>query len=265
MAFDPNTATTTFGAGVDSLSVLVHGPTKVGKTRLAATLGNDSKVLILAAESGTLSLRDRKIRTYRMTDAETLQGAITWLEDLGAQGKLHGRTVFVDSASDIADRILHTLKTTLVKGKLPDPRQCYGETQDVMMDALRRLRDLPCTTVVITQQELTELPDKSKKFVPSLPGAKLSAKSGYQFEIVLAMHARRTPQGVERWLQTVSDGQYEAGDRSGVLDAREPPDLGNIIAKIRASVAAQSPIVDSSNEPSAPPPAVEPITEGQPE
>lgn len=236
MAFDPKKVGSTFGAGTRSLSILVHGPTKVGKTRLAATCGDDSKVIILAAEHGLLSLRDRRIRQYEMDSAETLLGAIDWLESVGRAGKLDGWTVFLDSASDIAERILHTAKTTPVKGKLPDPRQAYGEVMDVMMDVMRRFRALPCTTVMIAQQDKIEQPDGSIVFGASLPGAKLANKAGYQFELVLAMHAKKIGESVERWVQTNADGRYEAGDRSGVLDEREPADLGHIVAKIRASV-----------------------------
>ena len=66
---------------------------------------------------------------------------------------------------------------------------------------------------------------------------KLGEKAGYQFELVLAMHAKKRGDTVERWLQTESDGRYEAGDRSGVLAPKEPADIGAIIAKIRASVS----------------------------
>lgn len=253
MPFDPAHSTSTFGAGITSLSILVHGPTKVGKTRLAATWHDDAKVIILAAEHGLLSLRDRRIRTYEMDSAETLLGAISWLEGAGRSGKLAGWLVSLDSASDIAERILHTAKTTLVKGKLPDPRQAYGETQDVMMDVMRRFRALPCTTLMVAQQDKVEQPDQSIVFAPSLPGAKLAAKAGYQFELVMAMHAKKRGEDVERWLQTNADGRYEAGDRSSVLADREPPDIGAIVAKIMASVpiTTPAPLPPANPEPQA--------------
>lgn len=234
--FDPRSFTTTYGYGVRSLSILVHGPTKVGKTRLAATTGVPGKTIILAAEPGLLSLRDQKIRVYEMDTIATLLGAVDWLERAAAAGKLDGAWVILDSASDIAERLLRTLKTSPgTNGKPMDPRQAYGEVSDAMTDVIKRLRALPCNTVCIAQQERVEKPD-GVVYTASLPGAKLSAKVGYSFELVLAMHARREGDEVVRWLQTVADGRYEAGDRSGVLDPAEPADLGHIAAKIMASM-----------------------------
>lgn len=255
MAFDPKKRGTTLGAGITSLSICVHGPTKCGKTTLAGTTGDDSKVIMLAAEHGLLPLRDRDIRVYEMDSGETLLGAIEWLEGLGRAGKLTGWTVFLDSASDIADRILRAAKTTSVKGKLPDPRQAYGEVQDVMMDVMRRFRSLPCTTVMICQQGKVEQPDGSIVFSAQLPGATLSAKAGYQFELVLAMHVKTGSDGVPtHWLQTRPDGRYDAGDRSGVLSPSEPPNLGVIVQKIRASVKAAAPVEAPVVQPEAPSP-----------
>lgn len=237
MAFDPKKKGTTLGAGITSLSICVHGPTKCGKTTLAGTTGDDSKVIMLAAEHGLLPLREKDIRVYEMDSGETLLGAMEWLEGLGRAGKLAGWTVFLDSASDIADRILRAAKTTPVKGKVPDPRQAYGEVQDVMMDVMRRFRSLPCTTVMICQQGKVEQPDGSIVFSAQLPGATLSAKAGYQFELVLAMHVKTGADGVPtHWLQTRPDGRYDAGDRSGVLSPSEPPSLEVIVKKIMGSV-----------------------------
>ncbi len=250
MPFDPRASQTTLGYGVNSLSILVHGATKVGKTRLAATTGDPRRTIILAAEPGLLSLRDQDIRVYEMDTIETLYGAIAWLEDLARKGKLKGVWVILDSASDIAERLLRTLKTTPgPNGKLMDPRHAYGEVMDGMTEVIKRLRALPCNTVCIAQQERVEKPDGTTSYGASLPGQKLSSKVGYNFEIVLAMHAARRGDEVVRWFQTVADGRFEAGDRSGVLDPMEPADLGHIAHKILATVATPpSPVTPEPSE-----------------
>jgi hypothetical protein len=247
--FDPRDVTTTFGYGVTSLAFLIHGPTKVGKTRLAATTGALDKTIILAAEPGLVSLREYSIRVYEMTTIGRLFGAIEWLERGSVSGKLDGWWVFLDSATDIADRLLRIGKTTpMPNGKLPDPRHVYLDVSDAMTEAIKRLRMLRCNTVVITEQERIEKPDKRIIYAPSMPGQKLSSKMGYRFDLELAMHAERDGDNVQRWLQTVNDGQFECGDRTGVLDPTEPPNLAHIAAKIMASMPQPEPVPEAPAE-----------------
>lgn len=239
MPFDPRAPLDTFGYGVDSLSICVYGDTKVGKTSLALTTP-EAKTIIFGTEPGLLPLRDRHIRYYQIDTAQDLDRAVSWLESGGP--KLRGYWIFLDSLSDIAERLLVDLKAQPKK----DPRQAYGEVADICLDALKRLRALPCHTVVICKLDRLEDLEGATMFGPSLPGAKLSQKVGYEFELVLAYRTRGTGERVERWLQTEPDGRYQCGDRSGVLEPREAPDLGAIAEKILASV--QRPPTDEQTQ-----------------
>lgn len=232
MPFDPRSYKSTLGYGVDRLSMLVYGPTKVGKTTLAATTGAPDKTIILGSEAGLLPLRNVSILYYEMDAIETLLGAMDWLESKGRKGDLAGRWVILDSISDIAERLLRELK----QRPKSDPRQAYGEVQDVVLEVMKRARALPCNTVFIAKQERIEDGDGRLVYGPSYPGKQLANKSGYEFELVLAYRIRKSGDAVERWLQTEADGKYEAGDRSGVLAAAEPPNLAHIANKILASV-----------------------------
>lgn len=243
MTFDPRQSISTYGYGLQSLAILVHGPTKVGKTRLAGTTGVPAKTLILAGEPGLVSLREHKIRVYEIDTLAKLFGAITWLEGASRDGKLNGWWVFLDSISDIAERLLRHLKTTPnANGKLPDPRHAYGDVNDAMTDAIKRLRNLACNIVIIAEQERIEKPDGTTLYGPSMPGQKLSSKMGYKFDIELAMHAAKDADGrVYSWLQCQADGRFEAGDRTGALAPAEPPDLAALAAKIRATMPTTTP------------------------
>jgi len=232
MPFDPRAHQSTRGYGVDRLSMLVYGPTKVGKTTLAKTTGALDKTVILGAEPGLLPLRDVDISYYEIDSAETLRGALDFFERLGREGKLAGRWIILDSISEIAERLLRELK----QRPKSDPRQAYGEVQDTCLEAMKRARALPCNTVFIAKQERIEDGEGRLVYGPSYPGKALANKSGYEFELVLAYRLKKSGDTVERWLQTEADGKYEAGDRSGVLAPMEPPDLGAIAAKILASV-----------------------------
>ena len=66
-----------------------------------------------------------------------------------------------------------------------------------------------------------------------MPGARLGAELPYLFDEVFQIGIGKTPDGVEyRYLRTHPDIQSEAKDRSGCLDALEPPDLTHIFNKI---------------------------------
>ena len=65
-------------------------------------------------------------------------------------------------------------------------------------------------------------------------GKQLSQNISHQFDEVFAMRSQASADDskVQRWLHTVHDGYYEAKDRSGALDASEPPNLAHIASKI---------------------------------
>jgi hypothetical protein len=231
MTWQPDFSTT-FGYGVQSLSALVYGPSGAGKTTLAGTTGDPERTLILAAEPGLLPLRHLNIRVVEIDTQDKLRKVLMWLEGWAASGTMGGWWVVLDSISEIAERVLVDLKA-----KEKDPRKAYGEVQDVMMDAMKRVRSLPCHTVIIAKQDRLET-DTGLVYGPSMPGKKLGPRAGYEFDLVFALRVARDPEGrIVRWLQTQPDAQYDAKDRSGVLDEAEPCDLAYIASKILGASA----------------------------
>lgn len=70
------------------------------------------------------------------------------------------------------------------------------------------------------------------KYGPSMPGSKLGPKLPYFFDFVFKMASNKDAQGKDfRYLQTYSDLQTTAKDRSGKLDPMEYPHLGYVISK----------------------------------
>lgn len=239
MTFDPRTIQSTFGYGVHSLSCLVYGPAGAGKTSLARTTGVPERTLILAAEPGLLPLRDLPIKWVEIDSLATLDSVLTWLESI----PLDGRWVITDSISEIAERCLADLKA-----KTKDPRQAYGEVQDRVLAAMKRIRSLPCNTVTIAKAERVEDSEQRLVYGPMFPGKKLAGSSVYEFDLVLPLRVGRDDKGrVERWLQTAADGKWEAKDRSGSLLDREPPDLAHIARKVLGQHMAE-PIAQASNQ-----------------
>ena len=71
-------------------------------------------------------------------------------------------------------------------------------------------------------------------YMPSMVGAKLPQAIPYLFDEVFALRVDKNDEGeTTRWLQTEKDWQYEAKDRSGVLDQFEVSDLTHIFLKVR--------------------------------
>ena len=140
------------------------------------------------------------------------------------------QTICLDSVSEIAETVLNNAKR-----QVKDPRQAYGELIEKMESVIRAFRDLPNKNVYMAakiepmKDELTGI----VKYGPSMPGAKLGQKLPYFFDEVFRLGINKTPQGeLYRFLQTQSDLQNIAKDRSGALDAIEPPHLTHVFNKI---------------------------------
>jgi hypothetical protein len=221
----------------NGVKMLVYGGSGMGKTVLTATLPN---VVMLSAESGTLSLSEGNLRKIypnmpftcpvpmiKISTVEQLKEAYDWcVQSREAQ---QFQSVALDSLSEIAEAVLNNAKR-----QVKDPRQAYGELIDKMEMVVRLFRDLPGKHVYMAAK-MEPMKDELSgvvKYGPSMPGAKLGPKLPYYFDFVFRLGVNKTPQGSEyRFLQTSADIQYEAKDRSGRLDAMEYPHLGSIIAK----------------------------------
>ena len=218
--------TTTDAAGqLHGIKILIYGRSGVGKTTLAGTTPD---VLMLSAEAGVLSLRDKSIPMIQITTVAELSEAYHWITT-NPQAKCF-KTIFLDSITEIAEQVLSNAKL-----QVKDPRQAYGELIEKMNMLVRSFRDLPGKNVVMLAKQESHLDEVSKMtmFGPAMPGSKVSQQLPYLFDEVFRLGVGKTPDGTEyRFLQTQPDLQYEAKDRSGVLDAIEPPNLSHIFNKI---------------------------------
>jgi len=225
------------------IKVLVHGPAGAGKTRLCAT--TDGKPLIVSAESGLLSLRGHDLDVWEVTKMEDLNEVFSFLREDTTYD-----WVCLDSFSEIAEVVLaNEMKLT------KDPRKAYGEMQTKMVSMIRAFRDLPKNIYMSAKQ--TKIKDEMTGAImygPSAPGQKIGEALPYFFDEVFALHNWKDEQGnLQSMLQTRREGQYEAKDRSGVLNISETPHLGQIRAKIintqlPAQAAASAPVADEETE-----------------
>lgn len=225
----------------NGLKILVHGPAGAGKTVLGATAGVPT--LIISAEAGLLSIKDAP-SYIRATTVTSLQDIYDVYEYLAEDHVCDW--VVLDSISEIAEVVLAYERT-----QTKDPRQAYGQLQDQMNALLRKFRDLPHYNVLMTckQQRLSDDLAGTTMYMPAMPGAKLAQSIPYLFDEVFALRVEKDDEGkTYRVLQTNRDAQYEAKDRSGMLEMFERPSLKHIAQKIHGTPVVEEPAKKESKK-----------------
>ncbi len=203
----------------------MYGRAGVGKTHLILTAPSP---LLLAAEPGLLTLRNHRVPGIRIQTVDDLTEAHQWL--LYSAEARPFQTVYIDSITEVAEVVLANAKLLVT-----DPRKAYGELLDKMTMTTKAFRDLPGRHVIMTAKQESHADEVSKitTYGPAMPGNKFGQALPYLFDELFRLGVGKTQQGVDyRFLQTRPDIQYDAKDRSGVLDPVEPPDLGFIFNKI---------------------------------
>ena len=219
----------TKGLHANGVKMLVYGAAGSGKTSLIATLPNP---VIFSAEGGLLSIADSDLPFIEISDMASITDAYEWL--IGADEAKQFQSIALDSISEIAEVVLSAEKKRTVNGKLIDPRQAYGQMQELMSDLVRAFRDIPGKHVYFSAKVEKSSDEMGRvSYAPSMPGNKMAQALPFYFDEVLALRVEKGEDGQPvRALMTQSDGLWQAKDRSGRLDTWEMPDLGAIIRKI---------------------------------
>lgn len=215
------------------LSVLIYGEPKVGKTTLAKSLPltDDSKLLYVAADPGQLALRDREFVVAQPTDEKLDE---SFFNDVLAHIKTHGKDyewIFVDGVDEVAEAVLKSkLKTQR------DGRKAYGEMAEYVESWMKAIRDTQGVSVVfVTHIEQRDAGDGEVEYIPMFPGKQIQSKVDAWFDLIGCMRLVRTGDGQpQRYIQfrRDADRRYVVGDRSGVSEMYENPDLGALFKKI---------------------------------
>lgn len=229
--FLQSTANVATNGGV---KVLVYGPPKVGKTRLAATAPSP---VIFSAEGGLLSLRTYNLPYLEIKTIFDLREAFNWFS--GSHEARQFQTACLDSISEIIEQLLEQEKT-----KTRDPRKAYGEIVTQGIQIIRDFRDkTPGRNVLLVAKQEHAKDDATglMYFQPSFPGQKLGPAVPYYPDEIFQYCVFTNPQTKQRIeaLRCWADQQNVAGDRSGALDEFEPPNLTYIFDKIASGHVAQ--------------------------
>lgn len=209
----------------NGIKALVYGGAGAGKTCLCATAPNP---VIISAEAGLLSLRSHDLPVIEVHSIADLQEAYRFVSN--AEEAKAFQWVCLDSLSEIAEVVLAD-----EKARTKDPRKAYGELSDQMMALVRAFRDLPGRNVYMSakMERAKDEVTGAMLYTPSMPGQRVGQALPYLFDEVFVLRVERDAEGKpSRWLQTQTDLQYIAKDRSGALAMFELPDLTSVATKI---------------------------------
>ena len=227
------TATTTASYGTDNgVSIVVYGPSGVGKTRLAGTLPVNETV-ILSLEHRLLSLRGLGMYAYELDSYEDVMAMHSTLaNDPSFAGVKY---IVVDSATEAGEKTLVSSQA-----RIKDGRQAYQDMQVKCIALFRLFRDMKKHVVLLFKEEQQKDALGNVRCGPSMPGQKLGPQIPYLFDEVFYMGISEVP-GADgrivksRYLLTDATSTHVAKDASGSLDQYEPPDLLHIINKIQTT------------------------------
>lgn len=226
------------------VKILAYGAPGAGKTFMAATMPNP---LLINVEGGLLALRrENLVRVYgegnpyitydvptiTISKFSEIDEVYKWCLN-SAEAKQYA-SVCVDSLSEIAETVLNEAKKSV-----RDPRLAYGEMLTKTEQIVRMFRDLPNKHVYMAAKIEMVTDDNTgvSRYGPSMPGKQLTAHLPYFFDEMFYLGIGKDQAGNPyRFLQTQQTFQHDAKDRSGMLDAQEPPVLGYVINKILGAV-----------------------------
>lgn len=212
-------------SALDGLNILGYGKAGVGKTKFIQTM---PRPLVISSERGNLTLRSSDIPVAYIENGVDLRQVYDFLK------KDAGRTfnsVALDSVSDIAHTMLK-----LAKGVNTNHQKAYGDVADIVIDNMKKFRDLPGIHKYFVAQMIAVKNEVSGsfRFEPDFPGKQIGQQSPYIFDLVVNFDVYVDPETNERhhFLRCQPDQFYEAKDRSGVLDPFEKPDFSHLVTKI---------------------------------
>lgn len=219
---------TTRTISIDGLKIALFGESGAGKTFQIASL--DSPIII-SAEKGLLTLQMLGvdipyIEVHSFEELCEAYSYITAEENIGTW-----KTLVIDSVSEVAEVVLADNKKTS-----KDPRKAYSDMMDDVMDAIRGFMNIPGKDIVMIFKSgrIADADTGRTAYSPYTPSDKFAAKMPYLFDEVLAVRSQKDADGnIQRYIQTVNDGNWNCKDRSGILEPYEVADLGAIIRKIK--------------------------------
>jgi len=213
-----------------SINVIAYGRPGVGKTHAIRTTDGDT--LVLAAESGEVSLADTDTDYLDIDSNAKLLDATQWL-----MGGEHGYDwIALDSVSEMAQIILEYELEQTKHGQ-----QAYGTMADRVRKMMRTFRGLDAN-VYFSAKQCRDTSGPMIKKAPDFPGNSLNANNSiaHDFDLVFPLICTdelspsdedlKCADGRYRYFLTEPQDEWIASKRDPfhVLEPRQPVDLGAI-------------------------------------
>ena len=195
----------TKNVGIDSgANILLYGQAGVGKTTSLASLPDP---VILSAEAGMLSLRDKDIPFLKITTLDDVRNAYTWLKS-AEEAKAY-RSVAIDSLSELCDIAFKDCQSRVGN----EVQKLYPELRNTVASLIRNFKRLPVHFVCTAREQVKEL-RSGRISAPTVVGNKLADDLPHAFDLVLHYTIDSTN---ERLVHTDSSCGSVAKDRTGTL------------------------------------------------
>jgi len=223
------------------IKMALYGRAGVGKTVFASTM---PKPLLLAAESGTASIRDR-MDAVTVIDVKTYDDLLLALEFLKKDTSQRFESVIIDSLSEAQRKFMDFLMDSHEKANMT--LDMYGECTTEMRRIVREFCDLNINVLFI--HSVRDDKDEEVGSIVHKCGmvGRMADEMPHYVDVVGYM-AVRSPgpkdedQTVKRFIAVQPMPKYDGKDRFGKLDRLMPPDFAIFQKMIfgEAQVAAQS-------------------------
>lgn len=223
--------------GPQDVTMLIYGPTKIGKSTFCA---HAPGALFLATEAGLNNLE-----VYQVT-IDSWESMLDALKEI-SEGKHGFKTIIVDTIDNAYKMCAEYVckKNGIAHESDLDWGKGWALVGNEFQRVLTKMSLLPYGLIMVSHSEAKDTDAKTGKYtkqMPTLPkGARQFVLS--MVDLVLYCETRKAASGEgeaeERVIRTKPAREYEAGDRTGILPETLPLDYSSLVEALKGNAVSQ--------------------------